>query len=246
MLVTDDERARFRRDGMFVRRGLAADAHTGPARDLITTWFAKDYDPDRLTEYTQRTFAPEHGRHPALLDLYTATGAADIARELLTDPAPITTTQVQIRIPTDQPAAAQPEKTMHVDGVGCPHLYPAELRTFSLLVGVVLSPITRPDAGALHYVPGGHLTMSRWFATAWARGITDQVPPDIDTTDGVPLLADIGDVLFMHHLVPHAVGTNHTTTPRLMAYFRVSHTQHATRRLDALRDPWLDYPAINP
>ncbi|MFE5827736.1 phytanoyl-CoA dioxygenase, partial [Streptomyces erythrochromogenes] len=99
MLVTDDERARFRRDGMFVRPRLAADTHTGPARDLITTWYAKDYDPDRLTEYTQRTFAPEHGRHPALLDLYTATGAADIARSLLTDPAPITTTQVQIRIP---------------------------------------------------------------------------------------------------------------------------------------------------
>ncbi|MFF5808882.1 hypothetical protein [Streptomyces sp. NPDC012746] len=39
-----------------------------------------------------------------------------------------------------------------MDGVGCPHLDPAELRTFSLLVGVVLSPITRPDAGALHYV----------------------------------------------------------------------------------------------
>ncbi|MFF0220516.1 phytanoyl-CoA dioxygenase family protein [Streptomyces vinaceus] len=92
---------------------------------------------------------------------------------------------------------------------------------------------------------GGHLTMSRWFATEWARGITDQVPPDIDTTAGVPLLADVGDVLFMHHLVPHAVGLNHITTPRLMAYFRVSHTQHATRRLDALRDPWLDYPALN-
>ncbi|MFF5808883.1 hypothetical protein [Streptomyces sp. NPDC012746] len=45
MLVTDDERARFRRDGMFVRRGLAADARTGPVRDLITTWYAKDYDP---------------------------------------------------------------------------------------------------------------------------------------------------------------------------------------------------------
>ncbi|MCY0945663.1 phytanoyl-CoA dioxygenase family protein [Streptomyces antarcticus] len=230
---------------MFVRRGLATPTHTSPARDLITTWYAKDYDPDRLTEYTQLTFAPEHGRHPALLGLYTATGAAEIAQDLLTDPAPVTTTQVQIRIPADQLSAGQPEKTMHVDGVGCPHLDPAELRTFSLLVGVALSPITRPDAGALHYVRGGHQTMSRWFASEWARGITDQVPPDIDTTDGAPLLADVGDVLFMHHLVPHAVGTNHTATPRLMAYFRVSHAQHAARRLDALRNPWLDYPSLS-
>ncbi|MGW8355528.1 hypothetical protein [Streptomyces wedmorensis] len=118
--MTDDERTRFLRDGMFVRRGLATDPHTSPARDLITTWHAKEYDPDRLIEYTQRTFAPEHGQHPALLDLYTATGAAGIARDLLANPAPVTTTQVQIRIPADQLPAAQPAKTMHVDGVGCP------------------------------------------------------------------------------------------------------------------------------
>ncbi|MEU6709644.1 phytanoyl-CoA dioxygenase family protein [Streptomyces wuyuanensis] len=244
MPLTDDERTQFQRNGLFVRRGLATDTHTTPARDLINTWYANAFDPRRLTEYTQRTFAPEHGHHPALLNLYTSTGAAGIATDLLTDPAPVTTTQVQIRIPTGHVPTNQPEKAMHVDGVGCPHLDPAELRTFSLLVGVVLSPISRPDAGALHYVPGGHHTMARWFATEWARGITDQVPPHLDTTTGEPLLATTGDVLFMHHLVPHAVGTNHTTTPRLMAYFRVSHTQHATRRLDALRNPWLDYPAL--
>ncbi|MFE1348512.1 phytanoyl-CoA dioxygenase family protein [Streptomyces sp. NPDC058757] len=242
MPLTAAERAQFRRDGLIIRRRQATPAHTTPARDLIHTWYARDYDPTRLTEYTQRTFAPEHGTHPALLDLYTATGAADLATELLTDPAPVTTTQIQIRTPAGH--HTQPAKTMHVDGVGCPHLDPAELRTFSLLVGVVLSPVTHPDGGALHYIPAGHHTMARWFATQWARGITDQVPPHLDTHTGTPLLADTGDVLLMHHLVPHAVGTNHTTTPRLMAYFRVSHTQHHTRRLEALRNPWLDYPTL--
>jgi hypothetical protein len=48
----------------------------------------------------------------------------------------------------------------------------------------------------------------------------------------------------MHHLVPHAVGRNQTTSPRVMAYFRVSHADHAKRRLGALHDPWLDYPPL--
>jgi hypothetical protein len=48
----------------------------------------------------------------------------------------------------------------------------------------------------------------------------------------------------MHHLVPHSVGRNLTPFPRVMAYFRVSHPDHPRRRLEALRDPWLDYPPL--
>ncbi|PMR62094.1 hypothetical protein C1A38_06210, partial [Verrucosispora sp. ts21] len=45
-------------------------------------------------------------------------------------------------------------------------------------------------------------------------------------------------------LVPHAVGRNMTAAPRIMAYFRVSHVNHASHRLAALRDPWLDFPPL--
>jgi ectoine hydroxylase-related dioxygenase (phytanoyl-CoA dioxygenase family) len=152
--------------------------------------------------------------------------------------------QIQIRVPEADLVTIQPEKAMHVDGVACPHLDPDELRTFSLLVGVALSDVGDPAGGALRYVPGGHLRMSEWFRSEWSLGITDQVPPQIDAEGGVPFLGVPGDVLLMHHLVPHAVGRNHTLAPRIMAYFRVSHVDHADRRLDALRDPWLDYPAL--
>ena len=101
----------------------------------------------------------------------------------------------------------------------------------SLLVGVVLSDISDPAGGALRDVPGGHLTMAEWFRTEWSLGITDQVPPQVDAMTGTPLLGKPGDVLLMHHLVPHAVGRNFATTPRIMAYFRVSHPDHANRRL---------------
>jgi hypothetical protein len=244
MTLSDSEKDAFRRDGVIIRRAAFNPDATAPARQLIGDWYRDHLDASRVAEYTQRTFAPDLGSHPALLSLLTSTGAQEAAKELLGEIAPVTTVQVQIRIPGSELAGIQPVKAMHVDGVSCPHLNPAELRTFSLLIGIPLSDVTSPDGGALHYLPGGHLEMSRWFATEWSLGITSQVPPAIDAETGTPFLASIGDLLLMHHLVPHAVGANHTATPRVMAYFRLSHPGHATRRLDALRDPWLDYPPL--
>jgi hypothetical protein len=244
--LTAAERGEFLSNGLIVRRGIAGPELTGPARTLINGWYHRQFDPGRITEFTQRTFAPELGRHPALLGLLTSSETWELARGMLGSIAPVTTAQVQIRVPEADLAIAQPVKAMHVDGVACPHLDPAELRTFSLLVGFPLSDVTDPQAGALRCLPGGHLRMARWFDSQWSLSLTDQVPPAIDAQAGTPFLSSVGDVLLMHHLVPHAVGLNRSATPRVMVYFRLSHPDHASRRLAALRDPWLDYPPLAP
>lgn len=244
MQLTDTEKAEFKRDGMIIRRGIVGPDLIAPATTLIDAWYREQMDPDRIADYTQRTFAPHLGSHPALLALLNTSGAIALAADLLGDVAPVTTAQIQIRIPERDLPSAQPGKAMHVDGVSCPHLDPEELRTFSLLVGIPLCDIDDPRGGALHYRRGGHLTMSAWFASQWSLGITEQVPPEVDADTGTPFLGSAGDVLLMHHLVPHAVGRNDTAAPRVMAYFRLSHPDHASRRLDALRDPWLDFPRL--
>jgi len=244
MPLNADELATFTTTGVIVKRDFVSRELADRAAALVTNWYRGDMDLTQIAEYTQRTFAPDHGSHPDVLALFTRSGVVELVRELVGDFIPIATTQIQIRVPESELHNVQPDKAMHVDGVSCPHLDPTELRTFSLLVGVVLSDISDPAGGALRYVPGGHLRMADWFRTEWSLGITDQVPPYVDAEEGVSFLGRPGDVLLMHHLVPHAVGRNHTTTPRIMAYFRVSHVDHASRRLDALRDPWLDYPAL--
>lgn len=244
MHFTPDELGTFTRDGMIAKRAFVAADQIERAAALIHRWYRNEMEQAQLATYTQRTFAPDLGSHPDLLALLTESGVANLVGDLVGEFSPVTTTQIQIRIPEIDLTQTQPAKEMHVDGVACPHLDPAELRTFSLLVGVVLSDVSDPAGGALRYVPGGHLRMADWFRSEWSLGLTDQVPPHIDAEQGTPFLGTPGDVLFMHHLVPHAVGRNNTTTPRIMAYFRVSHVDHASRRLDALRDPWLDYPAL--
>jgi hypothetical protein len=244
MPLNADELASFTTTGVIVKRDFVYRELADRAAALVTSWYRGDMDQSRLVEYTQRTFAPGLGSSDDVLALFTRSGVDELVRELVGDFVPIATTQIQIRVPESELRDVQPAKAMHVDGVSCPHLDASELRTFSLLVGVVLSDISDPAGGALRYVPGGHLGMADWFRTEWSLGITDQVPPYVDAEAGVSFLGGPGDVLLMHHLVPHAVGRNDTTRPRVMAYFRVSHVDHASRRLDALRDPWLDYPAL--
>lgn len=244
MTTTSLDTDQFARDGILIRRNLVPSPLVERAQELIGAWSSTQMRSDQLDAYTQRTFAPELGSHPDLLNLFHDSGVAALVTELLPDIQPVTTTQIQIRVPDHK--LPQPVKAMHVDGVACPHLDPNELRTFTLLAGVVLSDITNPDGGALHYVPGGHLTMADWFRTQWAIGMTDQVPPQVDAEHGIPFLGKPGDVLLMHHLVPHAVGRNTTPDPRVMAYFRISHASHHHQRLEALRDPWLEFPALRP
>ncbi|MGI5515711.1 phytanoyl-CoA dioxygenase family protein [Streptomyces sp. CA-106131] len=243
MPLTSEEQTTFKQAGVLVRRALVAPALVQRATSLVGTWY-RDLKPGDIPAYSQRTFAPELGNHPDILALYGETDAAELATELLGDTLRVTTAQIQIRVPESEFPDAQPEKAMHVDGVSCPHLDPRELRTFSLLVGVILSDVSSAQDGALHYQPAGHHTMAGWFRTQWSLGMTEQVPPEVDHERGVPLLGAPGDVLLMHHLVPHSVGRNLTPFPRVMAYFRVSHPDHPRRPLEALRDPWLDYPPL--
>lgn len=244
MPLSTEDQATFRAHGAVIKRGFVPPRLVERATALIDGWYSRDLDQERMAAYTQRTFAPELGSHPDLLALFTESGAAELAASLLGEFAPVRTVQIQIRVPQGRLTQVQPVKDMHVDGVACPHLDPDELRTFSLLVGVLLSEITDAGGGALRYVPGGHLRMANWFRREWRLGVTEQVPPHIDVEQGTPVLGTPGDVLLMHHLVPHAVGHNLTQMPRVMAYFRLSHVDHADRRLDALRNPWLDYPAL--
>ncbi|MGW5688895.1 phytanoyl-CoA dioxygenase family protein [Nonomuraea sp. NPDC003754] len=236
----------FIHDGLLIRRGLIPDALLQTAQAHIDDWYERDLNAARIETYTQKTFAPELGSHSDLLALYTASGAISLAAQLVQPAclAPVSSVQVQIRIPQAALASAQPVKAMHVDGVACPHLEPRELRTFTLLVGVMLSHVTRADDGALHYLPGGHHRMARWFASERPDDTADQVPADVEADEGVALLGEPGDVIFMHHLVPHRVGANTSTRPRVMAYFRLSHTDHDRLGLSALRDPWAEYPHL--
>ncbi|MEU2856103.1 phytanoyl-CoA dioxygenase family protein [Streptomyces syringium] len=241
--LTEGDRHDFVRDGVLIRRRFVQGARLQQAAALVQDWYRTGFQPQEMRAYTNRTFAPELADHPDLLDLYQGSGLAEVVGQLLHPalPAPVNTVQVQIRVPD---AAEQPAKEMHVDGVACPHLDAAELRTFTLIAGVMLSGLPDAAAGALHYLPAGHWRMAEWFSGDWSPGDRAQTPPGIASQPGTPFLAEPGDVIVMHHLVPHRVGANSSPVPRTMAYFRIRHSTHGEHAVEALRDPWLEYPGL--
>lgn len=245
-ILTAGDKNTFVRDGVLIRRGAVACDLVRRARARIDDWYRTGLDADAIATYTQTTFAPDLGTDPQLLDLYRASGLQRLAGALVHPDhlTPATSAQIQIRLPAAHLEQVQPNKGMHVDGVACPHLDPAELRTFTLLVGVLLSEVISTASGPLRFLPGGHHRMAEWFHTRWSPGTAEQVPPELAAQAGTPLLGQAGDAIVMHHLVPHAVGTNHTNAPRVMAYFRLKHQHHGDQRLHALRDPWREFPSL--
>ena len=116
MRLTTDELSAFAADGIIIRRGLVTQTLAARATDLVSQWYGT-MDQSRLIGFTQRTFAPELGSHPDVLALFENSGIAELVGELVGDFVPITTTQIQIRVPEGELEQAQPAKAMHVDGV---------------------------------------------------------------------------------------------------------------------------------
>jgi hypothetical protein len=241
-----EEKRQFVRDGLIIRRKFIRDKIVQAAQRVLEDWYATSLDVTAINKYTQKTFGPNLGMHPDLLNVYYGSGLESLANSFVFPDAiqPVSTVQIQIRVPDKMLPTPQPKKSMHIDGVACPHLNPKELRTFTLLIGVLLSEVNEVDGGALRYVPGAHIDMAEWFRSEWTLGTTEQVPPRINTIPGFPFLGKPGDVILMHHLVPHAVGSNRMARPRFMLYFRVKHERHGEYVLDALRDPWLEFPSL--
>jgi hypothetical protein len=244
--LSSEERRQFVRDGFMIRRGCVSADLLESAKRKIEGWYGSSLDEKSIQEYTNRTFAPALGSDPDLLNVYEASGLSALAGALVSPDVlqPVSTVQIQIRIPEADKGTAQPRKAMHVDGVACPHLDARELRTFTMLVGVLLTEVRDISAGALQFVPGAHQEMSEWFRDTWTPGMGEQVPQEVEARASVPFLGKPGDAILLHHLVPHGVGPNTSSSPRIMLYFRVKHERHEEQLLAALRDPWLEFPAL--
>lgn len=121
-------------------------------------------------------------------------------------------------------------------------LSPAEQQAF-IRDGLIPDHLLDDD-GALHYLPDGHHRMACWFAGERTDTTVGQAPADIEAEGGVALLGEVGDVVFVHHLVPYRVCANTSDRPQIMAYFRLTHTDHDQLVTSALRDPWAEYPHL--
>ena len=126
------------------------------------------------------------------------------------------------------------------------------LRSFTLLVGVILSDQTGDDMGNLHAWPGSHLEAADYarhhgvdaFVSAVMRN--EAMPPVDFSAGSVQVHGAPGDVVFAHYLLAHNSGGNTSDVVRRTLYMRLKRAGHDERWRTFFTHPWADYDGVRP
>jgi len=172
--------------------------------------------------------------------------------------------QVAIKLPGDapQPPGMIPPNA-HIDGLHTPFngIPAGEVRNFTLLVGVALTPTTTPNVGNFGVFPGSHFALSRAVKRIGLDAALQTLSSSTNGSDCVrklvdlsklappmPLLVDAGSAYLAHYQTIHYVQPNvNGDGPRVAVYFRVTRPGRegeARTYPAALADPMLEMPGL--
>jgi hypothetical protein len=242
-LNTEQQEALLR-DGYTTVPGVVPAAPLAAALTAINHSLGQGLPPADLPVFRSRSFCPELQRAPVILDLLRTTPAWLLAESLLGEGRveAVRSGQIALAFPqTELPEAPYP----HLDGLHTPtNGVPAgEVRSFTLLVGVILSDVAGPGAGNLTVWPGTHRRYESYFRDNGPKSLLGGMPP-IALPDPVEVTGRVGDVVLCHYQLAHAVGANTSPHVRYAVYFRLKSRGHDSRRWECLTDLWKEWPGL--
>lgn len=244
MKLNGEQKEALLSDGYATVPGVVPAAPLAAALRAINHSLGQGLPPADLPVFRSRSFCPELQRAPVILDLLRATPAWLLAVSLLGEGCveAVRSGQIALSFPqTEPPEAPYP----HLDGLHTPtNGVPAgEVRTFTLLVGVILSDVTGPGAGNLTVWPGSHRRYESYFRENGPKSLLGGMPP-IALPDPVEVTGSVGDVILCHYQLAHAVGANTSPHVRYAVYFRLKSRGHDGRRWECLTDLWKEWPGL--
>ena len=244
MKLNAEQREALLRDGYATVAGVVPAAPLAAALRAINHSLGQGLPPADLPVFRSRSFCPELQRAPVILDLLRVTPAWLLAESLLGEGRveAVRSGQIALAFPqTEPPEAPYP----HLDGLHTPtNGVPAgEVRSFTLLVGVILSDVTGPGAGNLTVWPGSHRRYESYFRDNGPKSLLGGMPP-IALPDPVEVTGSVGDVVLCHYQLAHAVGANTSPHVRYAVYFRLKSRGHDGRRWECLTDLWKEWPGL--
>ena len=195
---------------------LVAAAVTAIRRDLL-----ESYDPSRQLEYDNRSYCPSLLGAPPVMDLLEASPARGLLDEAFgAGMVEWDGGQIAIRRAHNHPEAAAPQP--HIDGFasGLNGLDGGKIYSLTALVGVFLTPVTRPFAGNYTVWPGSHYVYERYFRERGERAMGEPMPtPEVGQP--VQLMCEAGDVILVHYQLGHTAAVNTSDRDRIAVYFRI-------------------------
>mgnify|MGYP002779434991 FL=1 len=239
----------LRENGFLHLRGAIPTPILERALGTISHRLGEGIPAEELQTWRSQSFFPELKTHGALLDLFNQTPAIELVRELLgqTNVAPAKSCQLALRFPAPPGTNARPPYP-HIDGVHSPHngVPQGELHSFSALVGIFLTDVTRQNAGNFTVWPGSHRKMEAYFAQ---NGVDELLAegktPAIERGEPLQIEAKAGDCVIAHYQLLHGVAQNVAPFPRFATFFRIKHPEHETHKIQCLRNLWLEWPGLN-
>lgn len=192
-----------------------------------------------------QSFCPEIQRTPPIKDLYNKTPVKDLVESLLGEGTtePQSGGQIALRFPSldDRPKAPG----CHLDGMYSPTngVKKGTISNFTMLVGVLLSPVTGPNAGNFTVWPGTHHLYEQYFREHGPESLLNGMPP-IDLPEPEQTVGQPGDVFLVHYQLAHGVAPNVSPYPRYAIFFRVKHNEHDNDWRAPMTDIWLHWPGI--
>lgn len=244
MRLTADQREALLGDGYVSVPAVVPAAPLAAALRAINHSLGQGLPPTQLPTFRSRSFCPELQGDPVILDLLKATPAWALAESLLGEGRIEAVRSGQIALAFPQSEAPAPPYP-HLDGLHTPtNGVPAgEVRSFTLLVGVVLSDVAAPGAGNLTVWPGSHRAYEGYFRELGPKALLRGMPP-VALPEPVEVTGRAGDLVLCHYQLAHAVGTNTSPHVRYAVYFRLKSRGHDGRRWECLTDLWREWPGV--
>jgi ectoine hydroxylase-related dioxygenase (phytanoyl-CoA dioxygenase family) len=218
------------------------------AVQTINHRLGQGFPPEVLSTWKAQSYFPELQTEKVMTDVFNRSAVIPVLRELLGEGNVQEKQKVQLALRFPYPVGTKGGTPHpHIDGIYTPNngVPQGTLGSFTALVGIFLTDVTRDFAGNLSVWPGSHRKMEKYFRE---HGIKDLLQeghtPEIDYGPPLQIHAKAGDAIIAHYQLMHGVTMNVSPFPRYATFFRIKHPLHETNRLECLTNLWLEWPGV--
>lgn len=211
----------FRNQGYVRFEGLTPGPLVMAARKAIEHDLDTNYQPELQLEYDNRSYCPNLKGTPSIMNLLLKSPVHNILDEIFgLDHIDWDQGQIAIRRAHNHPKPVPPEA--HIDGFssGVNGLDEGKIYNHTILVGVFLTPVTKPFAGNFTVWPTSHYFYERYFRERGPRAMKESMPV-LELGEPFQLMCEVGDVVLAHYQLGHAAAVNIADQDRIAVYFRV-------------------------
>ncbi|REE67665.1 phytanoyl-CoA dioxygenase PhyH [Paenibacillus taihuensis] len=245
MKLTHKQKLSMLNDGYIHVPGVIPKIMVDQALKHINHALGEGMPSERMMTFRAQSYCPELQDKSPITGLFNDTPVRSLVEDLIGEGKcpPTRGGQIALRFPTlqDPPVVARP----HLDGMYSPHngVKEGTIGNFTMLVGVLLSPVRDDFAGNFTVWPGTHKIYEQYFRENGPESLLGGIPP-VELPEPVQTRGEPGDVFLVHYQLAHSVANNASPFTRYAIFFRVTHPEHGADWKAPMTDIWLHWPGI--